>query len=134
MSNKLFQDFDSVSSKQWKQKIQVDLKGADYNEALIWTSPEGIALKPFYHLDEQDGVVQVSSYSSTWKVGQTIYVADVEKANKKAKDALKRGAESITFILPQETTELSLLFDSLDSETITLVPLFLSETVIASIP
>ena len=31
MSTKLFDDFNQVSSKQWKQKIQFDLKGADYN-------------------------------------------------------------------------------------------------------
>jgi methylmalonyl-CoA mutase len=34
----LFEDFDPVSSKQWKQKIQFELKGADYNETLIWNS------------------------------------------------------------------------------------------------
>ncbi|KAG1649520.1 Methylmalonyl-CoA mutase large subunit [Nymphon striatum] len=39
-------------SKQWKQKIQYDLKGADYNDALVWESPEGIKVKPFYHADD----------------------------------------------------------------------------------
>ena len=32
MSNDLFKEFEPVSSKQWKQQIQFDLKGADYNE------------------------------------------------------------------------------------------------------
>jgi hypothetical protein len=40
MATNLFDDFDPVSSKQWKQKIQFELKGADYNETLIWNSPE----------------------------------------------------------------------------------------------
>jgi methylmalonyl-CoA mutase len=34
MTTNLFEDFDPISSKQWKQKIQFEL-GADYNETLI---------------------------------------------------------------------------------------------------
>ena len=52
MSKSLFKDFEAVSSKAWKQKIQVDLKGADYNDTLIWHTNEGIDVKPFYHSDE----------------------------------------------------------------------------------
>ena len=33
-NNNLFSDFEAVSSKQWKQQIQYELKGADYNETL----------------------------------------------------------------------------------------------------
>jgi methylmalonyl-CoA mutase len=32
-------------------KIQFEL-GADYNETLIWNSPEDIKVKPFYHSDD----------------------------------------------------------------------------------
>ena len=35
----LFDEFTPASAKSWKQKIQVDLKGADYNDTLIWESP-----------------------------------------------------------------------------------------------
>ena len=52
MSDYLFNEFNEISSKEWKQKIQVDLKGADYNDTLIWKNIEGIDVKPFYHLDE----------------------------------------------------------------------------------
>ena len=52
MSKHLFNEFKPVSSKQWKQQIQYELKGADYNETLVWESPEGIKVKPFYHADE----------------------------------------------------------------------------------
>ena len=45
-------DFSPVDAKSWKQKIQVDLKGADYNDTLIWESPEGIKVKPFYSSED----------------------------------------------------------------------------------
>ena len=47
MAEQLFNEFESVSSKQWKQQIQYELKGADYTETLVWESPEGIKVKPF---------------------------------------------------------------------------------------
>ena len=52
MEQQLFNEFEPISSKQWKQQIQFELKGADYNETLVWESPEGIKVKPFYHYDD----------------------------------------------------------------------------------
>ena len=57
----VFDDFDPISSKQWKQKIQFELKGADYNETLIWNAPEDIQVKPFYHKDEFQGVANLNT-------------------------------------------------------------------------
>jgi methylmalonyl-CoA mutase len=96
MKDSLFNEFNQVSAKQWKQKIQVDLKGADYNDTLIWESNEGIKVKPFYHQDE---VEQLSLRSNKKNVAicQSIFVSDEKTANFLAKDALKRGATTIQF-------------------------------------
>lgn len=51
MPNHLFEEFDAISEKAWKQKIQVDLKGKDYNESMLTSTDEGIDIKPFYHQD-----------------------------------------------------------------------------------
>lgn len=128
MKEKLFQEFEAVSSKQWKQQIQFDLKGADYNQTLIWESPEGIKVKPFYHTDEFENKVSVTTNVSRFKILQRIYVFDVEKSNKRAKETLQRGAESIYFTIEKPETDLSVLFDKLPKEVIYYVkPLFLSE-------
>ena len=52
MSNSITNDFDAVSAAAWKQKIQFDLKGADYNKTLLTQTNEGITIKPFYHPDD----------------------------------------------------------------------------------
>lgn len=128
MKEKLFQEFEAVSSKQWKQQIQFDLKGADYNQTLIWESPEGIKVKPFYHTDEFENKVSVTTNVSRFKILQRIYVFDVEKSNKRAKETLQRGAESIYFTIEKPETDLSVLFDKLPKEIIYYVKsLFLSE-------
>ncbi len=113
MSENLFNEFDEVSAKQWKQKIQFDLEGADYNETLVWKSLDGINVKPFYHPDETPEPVHVKT-PLHWNITEQIYVNAAVKANKRALDALQKGAESIWFILPSEETDLQQLFKDLD--------------------
>ena len=47
----LLSKFKPTSSKEWKQKIQFELKGQDYNETLVSETLEGIKIKPFYYFD-----------------------------------------------------------------------------------
>lgn len=115
MSKKLFEEFSDVSSKEWKQKIQADLKGADYNDTLIWKSNEGIDVKPFYHADEFSSLPNVSSSKATqWNICETIFVADVEKSNAKAQELLNKGTESLKFIIPSEDISIETLLKNID--------------------
>ena len=122
MTEPLFNEFQEVSSKQWKQLIQFDLKGDDYNETLIWKTNEGINVKPFYHPDEFKSFAQIPSSNTTqWKICQTIFVADLKKSNNKAKSVLKRGAESLKFILPSKDISIKDLLEGID---LTSTPIF----------
>jgi len=98
----LFNDFEKVTSKQWKNQIQYELKGADYNDTLVWESLEGIKVKPFYHNDEDAVTTAVSTQVTNFSIVQEIYVFDTEKSIAKANEVLKRGAESIRFIIPSK--------------------------------
>lgn len=116
MSNKIFEEFSEVSSKEWKQKIQADLKGADYNESLIWKTIEGIDVKPFYHADEFSSLPNVSSSQATqWLICDTIFVSDVKKSNHYAKEFLSRGANSIKFIIPSNEVSINILLEGIDA-------------------
>ncbi|MEH6538052.1 MAG: methylmalonyl-CoA mutase subunit beta [Psychroserpens sp.] len=137
MSKTLFNDFPEISSKQWKQKIQADLKGADYNDTLIWHTNEGIHVKPFYHADEFDTLPSVSeSKASEFKICQSIFVAHTEKSNAKAIDAISRGAESIVFIIPDENISVEQLLNGIDTSSTPIVFKFefLSSEFIKAIP
>ncbi|SDH89338.1 methylmalonyl-CoA mutase subunit beta [Winogradskyella thalassocola] len=115
MSKSLFKDFEPMSSKAWKQKIQVDLKGADYNDTLIWKTNEGINVKPFYHADEFETLPEISNSKATdWKICQSIAVIDAKTANSKALDAINRGAESLIFNIESETVSIKDLFQDID--------------------
>lgn len=117
MSNKLFTDFEAVSSKQWKTQIQYELKGADYNETLVWESPEGIKVRPFYHIDEAGEPLTVPTEVSGFKIVQNIFVHDLEKSIARAKETLSRGAESLRFTLENEKVDIEKLLTALPLET-----------------
>ena len=93
----LFTEFDSVPTKAWKQKIQVDLKGADYNETLVWDSPEGLKIKPFYNRDDLTAISKVPFPPNQWFIGQRILVTEASQANQKALFLLTKGVESLIF-------------------------------------
>lgn len=72
MNASLFETFAPASSKQWKQKIQADLKGADYQQTLVWESLEGISVRPFYHADEGSGhIFTIGSQEPNWHIGES---------------------------------------------------------------
>ncbi|MBV1924100.1 MAG: methylmalonyl-CoA mutase subunit beta [Flavobacteriaceae bacterium] len=103
MSDFLFKDFKGVSAKEWKQQIQVDLKGADYNETLIWKNIEGIDVKPFYNEEDYDsGFYKNSNPNENWKACQKIFIDDESIANRLTLDAIQRGAEAIYFTSEKE--------------------------------
>ena len=115
----LFSDFETISSKQWKQQIQYELKGADYNETLVWESPEGIKVKPFYHNDEveeSNSNFAINSSKESFKILQNIFVHDVKKSNERAINTLNRGAESIRFTIENETISIESLMQNLPLE------------------
>jgi methylmalonyl-CoA mutase len=116
MAEHLFDAFEPVTSKQWKQQIQYELKGADYNDTLVWESPEGIKVKPFYHHDEDTASAGLRALPNAFSILQNIFVHDVKKSNERALDALNRGAESIRFTLEKEETNLEELMHNLPLE------------------
>ncbi|WP_304986208.1 methylmalonyl-CoA mutase subunit beta [Flavobacterium rivulicola] len=113
MADNLFNEFEPVSSKQWKQQIQYELKGADYNETLVWESPEGIKVKPFYHGDEDIPKTENVRTTNGFSILQNIFVHDVKKSNERALDTLNRGAESIRFTIENESVSIEELMRNL---------------------
>lgn len=111
----LFSDFNPVSSKEYKQKIQYDLKGADYNETLVWHSDEGINVKPFYHRDELENIQPIPGMPQQWYIGEAIFILDARQSAETANRAINDGAEAIYF---QADTpfDVETLFSSLDSK------------------
>ena len=108
--SKLFTDFAPVTTEEWEAKIITDLKGLDYERALVWKTYEGFNVRPYYrqgnleslsYLDALPGefpfVRGNNKNNNDWFVRQDIYVKNLEAANKKALSILGKGITSLGF-------------------------------------
>ena len=110
---KLFTEFTAPTTQEWLDKIEVDLKGADFQKRLVWRTNEGFNVQPFYRREDLKDLKTPDALpsefpfvrgnkkdSNVWYVRQNIVVDDPAEANKKALDILNKGIDSLGFRLP----------------------------------
>ena len=119
MSNtkeKLFGEFQAPTKQEWLDKIGVDLKGADFQKRLVWKTPEGFSVQPFYQRDDVEKLSTPYSMpgefpfvrgnkknDNTWYIRQEIEANDAKAANAKALDILNKGIDSLSFTIPGDS-------------------------------
>ena len=110
---KLFTEFTAPTTQEWLDKIEVDLKGADFQKRLVWRTNEGFNVQPFYRREDLANLKTPDALpgefpfvrgnkkdSNTWYVRQNIEVTDAKAANAKALDILNKGIDSLGFKIP----------------------------------
>ena len=110
---KLFTEFVAPTTQEWLDKIEVDLKGADFQKRLVWRTNEGFNVQPFYRREDLANLKTPDALpgefpfvrgnkkdSNVWYVRQNIVVDDPKEANKKALDILNKGIDSLGFKIP----------------------------------
>ena len=110
---KLFSEFQAPTTQEWLDKIQVDLKGADFQKRLVWRTSEGFNVQPFYRREDVEKLQTPNALpgeypfvrgnkkdDNTWYIRQEINAADAKAANAKAKDILNKGIDSVSFKIP----------------------------------
>ena len=111
----LLADFPPISAQTWKDKIIADLKGADFDKKLVWRTPEGFNVQPFYRREDLKGLkttvsapgqfpyVRGTRTNNEWDIRQNICACqNARKANSKALEVLNKGINSIGFCLNKE--------------------------------
>ncbi len=113
-NEKLFTEFPPVSTQEWMDKVNADLKGADFEKKLVWRTNEGFSVKPMYRAEDIEGFKTTSSLpgefpyirgtkvNNEWLVRQNISVECTKTANDKAKELLSKGVTSLGFTLSSE--------------------------------
>lgn len=111
---KLFEQFPPVSSKEWLDKINQDLKGADFNKKLVWKTGEGFEAMPFYRAEDLEqlklkdfflplflrnaaGNGNKEASPQSWLIRQNIITPGYGEANQKAHHVLMNGIDSLGF-------------------------------------
>jgi methylmalonyl-CoA mutase len=125
---RLFDQFPPVTTKEWLDKINSDLKGADFNKKLVWKTDEGFDVKPFYRMEDVENLMYINTLpdqapylrgikinNNNWLIRQNIEVTNYSTANRKALSVLMRGIDSLGFIIsdPESINEknIDLLFE-----------------------
>ncbi len=108
-NKKLLTEFPPISTSQWEEKIQVDLKGADYEKKLVWRTQEGFKVRPYYRSEDLEGKEYLDTFpgeypytrgtstNNDWEIRQDIEISDLETANSNALFVLDRGVTSLGF-------------------------------------
>lgn len=112
-NEKLFQEFVAPTKQEWLDKIEVDLKGADFQKRLVWRTNEGFNVQPFYRREDVEKLQTPLSlpgeypfvrgnkkHDNEWYVRQNIVAASAKEANEKALDVLNKGVTSLGFHIP----------------------------------
>ena len=130
---RLFGEFEPVSSEEWKNKIIEDLKGADYEKKMIWHTSEGFNVKPFYRKEDIKDYAESlpgeypftrgNKTDNNWGIKQQIAVEDAVSANEKAKKSIQEGVTSIGFSIKGRMVSqefVAQLLDNIDIEKVEL--------------
>lgn len=136
MSNtkeKLFEEFKAPTRQEWLDKIEVDLKGADFQKRLVWKTPEGFSVQPFYIREDVEKLSTPNALpgeypfvrgnkkdDNTWYIRQEIKADDAAEANKKALDVLNKGIDSLSFKIPGKAVSKEFVEQLLEAYTATL--------------
>jgi len=109
----LFSEFEKKTKKDWIELAIEDLKGNDYNKELVWNTPEGFPMDPFYTLEEMRELGYLKGYHNfipnrsgsgtsprVWDYIEKIHVGNEKKANSIAHEVQHMGADGIHFYIP----------------------------------
>jgi len=96
-TEKLFTDFPGISSDVWREKIETDLKGADFSKKLVWRTDEGFDVQPYYRQEDLENITTINSASKKdWLIRQD-YVTkkSPEEWNALLQKAIGLGIQSV---------------------------------------
>ena len=110
MEDRLFEEFDEVSSEQWKQKIESDLHKVNYNKNLVCHTLEGIDIKTFYHKDYINSSPSIA-HPKSWSYGEKIEIYNNYNGSVSIKKAISRGANSLYLELYSEEINIEHLLE-----------------------
>ncbi len=108
----LFSEFAPVSKEQWMERVNVDLKGADFDKKLVWKNLSKIDIQPFYNTEDKLEYVTNTGENSQALINyRSIIVESVENGNKQALKAVNEGVTGLLFTIDKNVSVDKLLSD-----------------------
>ena len=114
---KILDEFIKIDSKLWNKKIKDDLIKLGHSSIPSYNSKENIKIKPFYTSEDLNNLKNSdSNYPNSWAICQNITADNSSDANIKALELINKGAESMNFIIQNDSILCNDLLKNIDIE------------------
>ncbi|HET6334375.1 MAG TPA: methylmalonyl-CoA mutase family protein [Polyangiales bacterium] len=106
MPDKLLAEFPETTFEQWREQVEKDLKGADFQKRLVTRTVEGLTVQPLYTARDvtgadsslaahRRGAAPAGRYGAEWDLRSEHSVWDIDRARDEITAELSRGASSL---------------------------------------
>lgn len=96
---RLFEEFPPVTTEQWMEVVERDLKGADFDKRLVTKTLDGLKLRPFYRREDLPAASPFPiADGNPWVLREEIREPNIEEANRHILRCLERGSEELSII------------------------------------
>jgi methylmalonyl-CoA mutase len=105
---RLFSEFPEISTREWEDVIEKDLKGADYAKKLIWKTDENFLIKPYYRAEDLNDlhylnqipgefpfVRSTKNATNNWRIVEHITETNSKKSKSYSKNSIAKGANAL---------------------------------------
>lgn len=128
-----FSEFTPSTKEQWNNQAIKDLKGKDFEQALVWDTLEGFDIQPYYAAEDLkkmplDAIqkAQNSKQSLGWQNRPTVKFTDEKSSNQQILNLLNKGGEGILFEIHSTANNNINLTKVLDKIKLSEVPFYFS--------
>jgi len=146
-THSLFSEFPPVSTQEWMEKINADLKGADFNKKLVWHTNEGFDVHPFYRKEDLEGLrthaeipgkfpfVRGTKQTNQWRIRQKIHVCKQcsDSAHAKILSMIENGITAIDISFDTNAVSIETLTKLLNHVDLTKIELHLDTCVMSAV-
>ena len=106
----LFSNFNPVSKQEWMEKVNIDLKGEDFDRKLVWKNLSKIDIQPFYNAEDEKEYLKNTGENSQSLINyRSIIATSEENGNKLALKAVEEGINGLLFDVKENVSAYKLL-------------------------
>ncbi len=103
MAKKIFDEFPESTKKIWEAQVTKDLKGKNFEDTLVWKTPEGIPVQPYYSEEDLTNLpfraiqqAQSTKKTTNWQNRPVAKFSQEKATNSLLLDILQNGADAVT--------------------------------------
>lgn len=94
----LFKDFKASTKAEWRERVDVDLKGADFDRKLVWKNINDIDIQPYYTTEDDLTILKNPGENSQSVVNyRSISAESGKEGNRLALKAVEEGMTGLLF-------------------------------------